>query len=312
MIDTANQQSLAPNLEKVSVWRVRPYQIVSLCEMLRFYAPSFYHMTRRLHWLQQKTQRAIDERGSNSPLTPLEAEAVRKVQDDLFRECKRVQLNEVMRRLGRINSENLQPVTGIPFTLDQLRVELEVIDEEIVRGLRENLFLVISTNKREYYDHSALFGEAVKERFPSAANDISEAGNCYATGRHTACVFHCMRALEPGLHALAQQLKVKFPRNPKTTIEFKTWGEIIRAITDAINAKPNPKSRKDAADSQFYNAAAAQFQFFKDAWRDVVMHSRSSPYDEHQAMSVLVHVREFMQHLATRLSESKHSLKSAK
>jgi hypothetical protein len=44
--------------------------------------------------------------------------------------------------------------------------------------------------------------------------------------------------------------------------------------------------------------AAKDFFYFKDGWRNYVSHG-GDPYDEHQARSVLDHVRSFMSHLAS-------------
>jgi hypothetical protein len=108
-----------------------------------------------------------------------------------------------------------------------------------------------------------------------------------------------MRATEYGLRTLARKLRVPFPKQ----YELKTWEGLIKDIERQIQQIINkPKSPQRAKDLEFYNAAAAQFRYFKDAWRNHVMHTRAS-YDEYQAMSVMIHAREFMQHLATRLSE---------
>jgi hypothetical protein len=46
-----------------------------------------------------------------------------------------------------------------------------------------------------------------------------------------------------------------------------------------------------------------EFEAFKDVYRNNVMHVRKS-YDEHQAASVLLHVREFMDRLSAKISEN--------
>jgi hypothetical protein len=52
---------------------------------------------------------------------------------------------------------------------------------------------------------------------------------------------------------------------------------------------------------RFYAEAAKEFFYFKDGWRNYVSH-RGQPYDEHQALIVLDHVRAFMNHLGARLA----------
>lgn len=72
----------------------------------------------------------------------------------------------------------------------------------LARDLNESVFLFLSLPDTKYYQQEQLFGSEVFESFPSARYDVGEAGNCYVLGRHTACVFHCMRILEKGLHAI--------------------------------------------------------------------------------------------------------------
>ena len=58
-----------------------------------------------------------------------------------------------------------------------------------------------------------------------------------------------------------------------------------------------------------YSHAALEFRYFKDAWRNHVAHARGH-YDEHQALSIVSHVREFMTQLSTRLSEAEEDAES--
>jgi hypothetical protein len=184
-------------------------------------------------------------------------------------------------------------------------------DVEILQGREEHemediVFGFIPADKTPYYENKELFGKEVNDSFPSSVKDIEEAGNCYAHGNYTACVFHLMRALEHPLRALALHLKVPPPKqNPTTPLELRTWGSVIGAVINAINARPNPKSRAQAEWAEFYNKAADQFQFFKDAWRDVVMHTRSKPYQEGEARDLIKSVETFMRRVAPKLKEKK-------
>ena len=54
------------------------------------------------------------------------------------------------------------------------------------------------------------------------------------------------------------------------------------------------------AGQQFYSEATQDFRFFKDAWRNHVMHVRL-PVDEEKAKVIGDSVRHFMSHLATNL-----------
>ncbi len=290
-------KTLALPGENIPVWEVRPLQLVSLLEMLEHNAHLFYLTTRNLYELQIMIEREIKERGGMSTLTKREIGFTNSIIDDIRRACLPLQLFSVLPTLSRFNNVHFQSLRGAPFTLEQLRVELDRLVEVIAGTLSHNKFMMVPENKAEYYGQPKLFGFAVAERFPKANKEITEAGNCYATGNNTACVFHLMRVLEYGLRALAKKLKVRLPR----PTEFEEWGKILGGIEKEIDKiEKLPKTRRRQADLEFYHGAAAQFRHFKNAWRNHVMHTQGD-YDEYQAMSVMVHVREFTQHLATRL-----------
>lgn len=144
--------------------------------------------------------------------------------------------------------------------------------------------------EHDLYDNPAKDWQDVLSAFPSTLNDIQEMGRCRAVGRYTAAVFHAMRILEPGLAALAKEFSVPTSMN--------TWGTIIQRLRKAIDAKSMAEGGKWANQS-FYSDAAIQMTFFKDAWRNHVMHARVT-FNEETAPPVVEYVRRFMSHLATK------------
>ena len=133
-------------------------------------------------------------------------------------------------------------------------------------------------------------------KFPSAQVDISAAVDLWALGHSTASVFQFMRVLECGLRTLATDVGRKFDR--------QQWHNIIEEIESGIGTirKTGPKSAEKDERIKWLSEAAKEFMYFKDGWRNYVSHARGA-YDQHQARSVMEHVRAFMNHLATRLSE---------
>jgi hypothetical protein len=276
--------------------------------MLEHHAKSFYYATRKLYSLQSQIVRAIEERGSDSLPNEREADETRKLIKRIEREAERLQLSRVLERLHEFNDDDelLQPLGNRRFTLAELRFQLEELHKDIQRTLPQNKFLMIPANKTKYYDQTELFGNMVYTNFESTRNDVLEVGNCFATGRNTACVFHCMRVLERGLHALVHELNSKFSTNINFSkgVEHTNWGNIIDKIESEIREllKPTRQPRLAQSDLQFYSQAAKEFVYFKNTWRDDVSHSRSS-YDPNEAKVVMEHVKAFMQHLATKLHE---------
>jgi hypothetical protein len=105
-----------------------------------------------------------------------------------------------------------------------------------------------------------------------------------------------MRVLEHGLRALAKDVGKSF--------DVQNWQNIIDQIESEIRniGKSLPSGMAKNERLQFLSEAAKEFAYFKDGWRNYVSHNRGT-YDEHQARSVMEHVRSFMTTLSSRLSE---------
>jgi len=179
-------------------------------------------------------------------------------------------------------------LTNLSHSLGQLRgiLRKELLDKRV---------LYIPQEAVKWFKNEKTFGENALSAFPSAMEDIKEAGNCFALDRPTACVFHCMRILEYGLCALANNVGVTFDK--------QQWHTIIEKIEHEIKElRKGPQGNEKNDHLQFLCEAAKEFMYFKDGWRNHVTHRRMI-YDLSQAASILGHTRLFMSHLATRLHE---------
>lgn len=184
---------------------------------------------------------------------------------------------------GRIGSETLR--YGAAEIAADLRGELA-----------SKTFFVLEGRDGEYHTDSLLLTEAAS-RFPSASEELNEAGKCFALGRYTASVFHAMRALEPALEAL--RLNVRAPKKG-------SWGPIIDQIEAKIRQVQTGGTRSTEARKRFLSEAAAEFRHLKDAWRNHAMHTHQR-YDRETAQRVLEHAKTFVEHLAGRLRERRGS-----
>jgi hypothetical protein len=140
------------------------------------------------------------------------------------------------------------------------------------------------------------FWNGLFDKFPSAFDDLESALFCYACDEGTACVFHCMRILECGLKVLSEALNLPFGT--------AVWHVAIDQIESEIRELER-RWQKGATKSdflKFYSEVAKEFRYFKDGWRNYVSH-RLSTYDAPQAFSTMIHVRDFMLILSSRLSE---------
>jgi len=178
----------------------------------------------------------------------------------------------------------------------------------IQKGLKKREYLYVAEDRSQYLDKDYLFGESVSDKFPSAAADIKEAGNCLAAECATACVFHLMRAAEIALRALASDRQIAFANKP---LDQQEWGVILDALEkvvtqmrrDAITLWPKPEIKD--VQIRFYNEVVQEFRGFNEAWRRHLAHAhKDAMYDRDYAASVMGHVRKFMEKLAEKISES--------
>lgn len=204
-------------------------------------------------------------------------------------------LRATIDRLDRIMEYLDDPDRHIDDMSDKLTILIEVMEDE----LRRRVFLFLPPQNEWLYREPEKWWAKTIEAFPSATHDALEAGRCYALGRYTACVFHCMGVLQAGLYAMAIDLKVPF----NYSIELAEWNGVIAGIEAKIEPLRNmPKSDKRDEMLSFFSQCAAQFRYFKDAWRNHVAHMRKD-YSAGEAWEVLEHVHGFMEQLSTNLKE---------
>jgi hypothetical protein len=216
--------------------------------------------------------------------------------------------NRVSRLLLRINGY-AEDIDG--RSNQAVRHDLRVLRESLENGLGHRTFMYIPNDHAEFYDQSALFGERVAVRFPEAAEEITQAGNCYAIESYTACVFHLMRAVEITARAMVRSMKAEqfigqfeYKNGVKTfkkkPIELCDWGTLRDGLRKALNelekgAATNVRKKNKHA---FFSHALAQFGYFKDAWRNKVSHTRAI-YAAGTTKDIMDNTRHFMQHLAS-------------
>lgn len=177
-------------------------------------------------------------------------------------------------------------------TTRDIETNLEFIRNAILIGLNRRKFFEPEPNYLKYFENPKLFGEEVFNAFPSATDDIAEAGTCIALERSTACVMHCMRVTESALKALAKTIGV---------LPQIDWGGYIREIYKELEKQVKNAGAK-TPEHQFYAEAAAQIDNIKRAWRNPSMHVDKS-YSQPRAEEILLATKSLMTHLAARISE---------
>ena len=241
--------------------------------MIVFDADSFFVALKDLLQLEESIGNLYQQHGGTKTLSSTEAGRARFIINSFFVECGRAELSRPLERQERLTTFGEPSKDQSDYTLEKIKWELMELRVAAFTDLRNRKFLRLEETYEPYYYNQNLFGDRVAECFPKATYDIIEAGNCQACGRYTACIFHLMRVTEHGLRALAKRLRVPFPR----TFELKTWDELIRNIESEIQKIiQQPRTPRRNQNLEFYNTAAAQFRYFKDGWRNHVMHTRTT------------------------------------
>ena len=195
----------------------------------------------------------------------------------------------------------------VPVDVSTVLAETEHALSEILRDLGSKKYLVVNSDVAELLENSDFMGKDVLAAFPSAAEDIKQAGNCLAAECTTAAVFHLMRCAEFGLHALARDRDVDFPNKP---IEESEWGVILgnldSKVADLRKAPRSSWSDSNIRDSQirFYSEVIVELRGFNDAFRKHVSHAdKQAFYNRKNALGIMEHVKAFMSKLSARISE---------
>ncbi len=263
-------------------WEENPYALVSWLDMERFAAEKFCTICQNLAGISGDVLKV-------SHINPRQSGILRDTLAKLVDDCRKIGLKVSALQVEAFR-EKLANYDRVNIPSVQISQSLDDIATAISCEMETKLFMRIFPEHEDFYEQDELFGAAVKVSFPSAKEDIKEAGCCFATDRNTATVMHLMRVLEVGLNTLAGTLGVSFDR--------RNWENVINDCDAAIKKINGPTWGADWKEKQeFYSGAAKDFRYFKDAWRNHAMHHRER-YDTEEAKSILVHVKTFMVQLA--------------
>ncbi len=289
-----------------------PFQLVSLADMLIKYP--FDEMRCLLSGMQ-----AIQAQLESTKEEDIDADFLGHLSDRIIeyeKLCKTFEI-EVSSCISRLTGKIRNPAS-LKYPVSTYWIELR---HRINDELEQHLWMYLERNQVEYFNQEMLFGEEVYDNFPTARDDIREAGNCYATGAYTASVFHLMRAAEVGAKAMIRALKAQkyiggrkmvkgkmvFQRK---SIELCDWQTLIRGLREAYKGldKKSSTSVKRKATLAFYSEALSQFEYLKNGWRNSISHGHEVAPDRRfflqgETEDIIKNTRHFMRHLAKRVTE---------
>lgn len=268
----------------------QPGRLWSLWEMLKYAASDFLELGQALALIQM----AMTPDGMEpQPRTPEEEQNLRNDLAELSKGCQRL---EMQVSTGMVNS----CVDRLPVMM----AEYTMLSDALAIELQAKKLLYIPNERARFFENDRILSDPAKQAFPTAYAEIREAGSCYAVGRYTACVLHCMRAAEVGVKAMARALGY----NPQDLAQ-QDWHPVlnkceslIQDMRDKMQKGPNKE-----VELQFYSQAAAQFRHFKDGWRVQAAHTRP-PFNEGEAKIILESTVSFYEVLTVGLSEDAQTL----
>ena len=267
---------------------MRPFALVSYWVLMHPFKAN-----RLLEFVRKQINVLYISQDDSAPLPPPYRASVVSNFIELLTQCEELSLPVAAAQVR--SALSLLECGPLPGEGGHMSRAINTIATTIEVELSQKLFFFVPGDRVKFYGNSALFGDPVEDRFPSASNEISEAGKCYALGRYSASVYHLMRVLEVGLRVLAAEFSVPFGND--------TWNKVLDQIDSNIRGMSSATHGPDWKDKeQFYSEAAAYFRVLKNAWRNYAMHLRDT-YDEERAMEIFNTVRAFMRHLSTRLHE---------
>ncbi|MGL9617397.1 hypothetical protein QRQ56_05305 [Bradyrhizobium sp. U531] len=229
-----------------------------------------------------------DHGSPQQQLLPEERAQLGHAFQDIYRLCEDLDLPTSKELFRKATSD-------LPETLREFEIYLSAVSSE----MQSKTFVFLPEHRRKFFIPMKFISTGIEEAFPLARQELVEAGKSFAFDRYTACVFHCMRAVEIGLRTMATALEVKFDH----PLELADQEKVIRAIEAKIQGmKDRKKSFEKDDDLNFYSETAMQFRYFKDGWRVRAAHTRAT-YDEGQALTVIEHSTAFISDLSKRLKE---------
>jgi hypothetical protein len=174
---------------------------------------------------------------------------------------------------------------------ETLKAFLRELQGRLIDEVDTRIFLLVPADKSVFFETNQFSADAITN-FPSAAEDMIEAGKCFSLSRYAASVFHLSRIVEAGLKALALELGVKLKHD---------WGSQLKEIEDELQKRYRTAGTR-TSDEAFYSEAASQIAHIKNAWRNPTMHVERA-FSEGAALDVFNAVKAFMRHVSAKLSE---------
>ncbi|MFZ0914920.1 MAG: hypothetical protein WBQ76_15850 [Candidatus Korobacteraceae bacterium] len=280
-------------------------RVFTLDDLMRLFdLRGLISLMSRLDTIQDSFAGFIQEGHGGVTLIPEQVERVNQIVQEIGKYCGEVGFQNSLYKIAASKLYLEHPLQTLR-SYGAVSTELRNINDVLLLDIYKHQFVQVLDDRTKYLNQDKLFGDDVHLAFPSAVFDIREAGNSLAVENNVAAIYHLMCAVEYALRAVARDRRIKFP---KGQIELQQWGDILKELDKAVfGIQQWPKSKTREAAHEFYNKALLEIRSFNDAYRRHIAHARERNYNREDALGITNHVRDFMQLLATRISETKRT-----
>lgn len=257
----------------------------SLLKLLKIYGEPFARSVDLLAQLMF----ASDDTSNVKSLSPEVVEQVKSHLAELLDVLDNLQAPLSQKAINRLLSE-----VDVSFKKQRLNTLVLDIRRRLWDELEAASLFALEQGASEYYERGgAAFGDVVQGKFPELAFDLDEAAKCLALDRHTACVFHLMRAMELSVRSLAVQLRATVTDKHD---KFLVWGVVVSNIKDKIELLQDTKRKEALLELHSY------LHDVNIAFRSKTAHPERV-YTKEEAVRAFDATKYFLPHLAQHLDE---------
>lgn len=188
--------------------------------------------------------------------------------------------------------------TGNPVLRQVVYDSMKPLDGIVKHEIRCAKFFYLSRDMVTFLENEAI-NHNIRNEFPKSVYDLEEASYCHVFGRSTACVYHCMCALENVFPKIAEKaaswgvhysLQTNFP---------ETWGRMLAGLDAAVKREAQlPRRDRDSEMHREISELVSYMRSLKVAWRDETMHARGQ-FNNTVADSILRQTIALLDYLAT-------------
>jgi len=166
------------------------------------------------------------------------------------------------------------------------------LHQTIIDELESKILLMIPSNRVSYYNvDDTILGEYIVSSFPEIREDAAEAGNCFALGRYTACVFHLTRMMENIVQRFGRRLKIR-------DLHKKPWGQILGESKHKIDKMPKDTPSRERRSNRYYESYALLDAVCR-ATRNPTIHPKitdiKKTYTDQEAKDLMDRVKQFIE-----------------